>query len=449
MGGSKVKVIRTARDTGERFAVREELLPDQMQPEKNPFVAVDTGQEFQQIIGFGGAFTEASAFLFAHLAPDKQEEVLQAYFHPERGIGYSLGRTHMNSCDFSLGSYSCDDVRGDVELKYFNIERDRRYIIPMIKAALAVKGGPIKMLISPWSPPAWMKTNEQMCHGGKLKEEYRATWALFYAKFIKAYEAAGIPIWALTVQNEPAAKQTWESCLYTAEEERDFVRDYLGPTLAREGLGDKKIFAWDHNRDLLYERAKVIFGDEKAASYVQGMAFHWYSGGHFEEVQKTRAAFPAKQLLFTEGCLEGGMKLGQWDRGEHYARNMIGDFSNGANGWLDWNLLLDLAGGPNHVANFCDAPVAADPVTNRVYYQSSYYYIGHFSKYVKPGARRVKCTATDRRLETVAFKNPDGTVAVIVCNPTDDECPFRLEINGQAGMMSSPGHSITTYLWNA
>ena len=446
--GGKVKVIRTARDTGERFTVKEDLLRAQVQPKKNSSVAVDTGQEFQQIIGFGGAFTEASAFVFAHLEPDKKEEVLYAYFHPEQGIGYSLGRTHMNSCDFSLGSYSCAEVRGDVELKHFNIERDRRFIIPMIKAAQKVKGGPLKMLISPWSPPAWMKTNEQMCYGGKLKDEYRATWALFYAKFIKAYEAAGIPIWALTLQNEPAAKQTWESCLYTAEEERDFIRDYLGPTLAREGLGDKKIFAWDHNRDLLYERAKVILGDEKAASYVNGMAFHWYSGGHFEEVRKTREAFPDKELLFTEGCLEGGMKLGQWDRGERYARDIIGDFTHGANGWLDWNLLLDTAGGPNHVANFCDAPVVADPVANRVYYQSSYYYIGHFSKYVKPGARRVECTSTDQRLEAVAFKNPDQTVVTIVFNPSDEECQFQLQINGHAGMMSSPSHSITTYLWN-
>lgn len=447
--GGKVSVIRTARDTGERFAVHEEFLRDQAQPERDPLVAVDTGQEFQQIIGFGGAFTEAAAFLFAHLSPDKQEEILRAYFHPEDGIGYSLGRTHMNSCDFSLGSYSCAEVRGDAGLKYFNIDRDRRYIIPMIKAAQEMKGGPLKMLISPWSPPAWMKTNEQMCHGGKLKAEYRATWALFYAKFIKAYEAAGVPIWALTVQNEPAAKQTWESCLYTAEEERDFIRDYLGPVLAREGLGDKKIFAWDHNRDSLYERAKVILGDAKAASYVSGMAFHWYSGGHFEEVRKTREAFPEKELLFTEGCLEGGMKLGQWDRGEHYARNMIGDFTNGANGWLDWNLLLDPVGGPNHVANFCDAPVVADPVANRVYYQSSYYYIGHFSKYVKPGARRVQCTSTDRRLAAVAFQNPDRTVATIVFNPTDEECRYQLAVNGRAGMMSSPSHSITTYLWNA
>lgn len=447
--GGKVSVIRTARDTGERFAVHEEFLRDQAQPERDPLVAVDTGQEFQQIIGFGGAFTEAAAFLFAHLSPDKQEEILRAYFHPEDGIGYSLGRTHMNSCDFSLGSYSCAEVRGDAGLKYFNIDRDRRYIIPMIKAAQEMKGGPLKMLISPWSPPAWMKTNEQMCHGGKLKTEYRATWALFYAKFIKAYEAAGVSIWGLTVQNEPAAKQTWESCLYTAEEERDFIRDYLGPVLAREGLGDKKIFAWDHNRDSLYERAKVILGDAKAASYVSGMAFHWYSGGHFEEVRKTREAFPEKELLFTEGCLEGGMKLGQWDRGEHYARNMIGDFTNGANGWLDWNLLLDPAGGPNHVANFCDAPVVADPVANRVYYQSSYYYIGHFSKYVKPGARRVQCTSTDRRLAAVAFQNPDRTVATIVFNPTDEECRYQLAVNGRAGMMSSPSHSITTYLWNA
>ena len=177
-----------------------------------------------------------------------------------------------------------------------------------------------------------------------------------------------------------------------------------------------------------------------------GLAFHWYSGGHFENVRKTREAFPGKYLLFTEGCLENGVKLGQWDRGEHYAHNIIGDFTHGANGWLDWNLLLDLRGGPNHVANFCDAPLVADPVANRVYYQSSYYYIGHFSKYVAPGARRIHCATTDPRLETVAFRNPDHTVVLIVFNPSAEECRFQLVIDGQGAMATSLPHSIVTYL---
>ena len=443
---NKVRVIQTARDTGERFKVNADLLLDQVEPGKVSSVEVDSQQEFQVIYGFGGAFTEAAAYVFAHLEPAKQAQILDAYFHPEQGIGYSFGRVHMNSSDFSLGSYSCDDIVGDVELKYFNIERDKRFVIPMLKAAQKVKGEPLKLLVSTWSPPAWMKTNRRMAEGGKLKDEYRATWALFFAKFIKAYEGEGVPVWGLTVQNEPDATQTWESCRYTAEEERNFIRDYLGPVLLREGLSDKKIIAWDHNRDLLYERAKVILGDEQAARYVWGTAFHWYSGDQFDNVRKTREAFPEKNLIFTEGCLEGGVKLGQWDRGERYAHNIIGDFTHGTNAWVDWNLLLDMNGGPNHVANFCDAPLIADPVSNQVYYQSSYYYIGHFSKFVPPGACRIYCLADDPRLETVAFKNPDGTIATIVFNPTDEQCRFQLKIDGLGAVVDSLPHSIVTYL---
>lgn len=443
---NRVRVIQTARDTGERFTAKTDLLLDQVTPEKIPSVEVDAQQEFQVIYGFGGAFTETAAYVFAHLEPEKQAQILNAYFHPQQGIGYRFGRVHMNSSDFSLGSYSCDDIVSDVELKYFNIERDKRFVLPLLKAAQKVKGEPLKLLVSTWSPPAWMKTNRRMAEGGKLKAEYRETWALFFAKFIKAYEGEGVPVWGLTVQNEPDATQTWESCRFTAEEERNFIRDYLGPVLIREGLSDKKIMAWDHNRDLLYERAKVILGDEETAKYVWGMAFHWYSAEQFGNVRKTREAFPEKNLIFTEGCLEGGVKLGQWDRGEHYAHNIIGDLTHGANAWLDWNLLVDPSGGPNHVANFCDAPIVADPVTNQVYYQSSYYYIGHFSKFVQPGACRIHCRADEPRLETVAFKNPDGTIATVVFNPTDEQCRFQLKIGGRGTVVDSLPHSIVTYL---
>ncbi len=445
---NKVKVIQTAKDTGDRLSPKADLCLEDAQYENMSVVEVDVRQEFQEIIGFGGAFTEASAFIFAHMEPEKQREIVNAYFHPKEGIGYNFGRIPMNSCDFSLGSYSCDDIAGDVELKYFNIERDKIFIIPLVKEAIKVRGEPLNILISPWSPPGWMKTNRRMTHGGEVKEEYRATWALFYARFIKAYESEGIPIWGLTVQNEPDATQIWESCRFTPEAERDFIRDYLGPILAREGLSNKKIMAWDHNRDLVYERAKVILSDYKAASYVWGLGFHWYSGDQFENLMKTRAAFPDKYLMFTEGCIENGVRLGQWDRGEQYAHNMIGDLIHGANGWIDWNLLLDTNGGPNHVANFCDAPIIVDPVTNHVYYQSSYYYIGHFSKYIQPGARRVQCFSSNKRLATVAFKNPDHSVVTIIFNPSADNCRYQLRINGKSTPINVLSHSIVTYLWN-
>lgn len=447
---NRIQVIQSAKDTEDRLSQKADLFLDQDNPEylsDLPIVEVHPELKFQEFFGFGGAFTEAAAYVYAHMEPEKQEEIVNAYFHPEQGIGYVWGRTHMNSCDFSLGNYSCDDIAGDVELKYFNIERDQRFIIPMIKAAMRVKGGPINLFISPWSPPGWMKTNMQMNQGGKLKEEYKKTWALFYAKFIKAYEEEGIPIWGLTVQNEPDATQTWDSCRYTAEEERDFIGEYLGPTLAREGLSTRKIIAWDHNRDLLYERAKVLLSSENAAKYIWGMGFHWYSGDQFENLTKTHKAFPNKHLIFTEGCLENGVKLGQWDRGELYAHNIIGDLTHWTNAWVDWNLLLDTNGGPNHVANFCDAPIIADPVTNEVHYQSSYYYIGHFSKYISPGAIRVGCASTENQLEAVAFQNPNGRIITVILNTTDQENSFKFRINKKSVGITSLPHSILTLVF--
>ena len=165
------------------------------------------------------------------------------------------------------------------------------------------------------------------------------------------------------MQNEPAAKQTWESCLYTAEEERDFVRDHLGPALHAAGHADVKLLVWDHNRDLLVERATPIYADAEAARYVWGAALHWYVSEDFTQSSALHAAFPDKHILFTEGCWEGGVKLGQWDRGERYSRNMIGDLRNWVCGWIDWNMVLDTRGGPNHVGNWCDAPVLVDAET--------------------------------------------------------------------------------------
>ena len=243
--------------------------------ETQPCVFVDPTKSYQTFLGIGGALTDASAETFAKLPKDKQQELLQAYYNPLKGIGYTLARTNIHSCDFSSGSYTYV-ADGDKELKTFSVAHDRQFRIPFIKQAMAAAGGKLTLFASPWSPPAWMKDNNDMLHGGKLKPEYYQTWANYIAKFIKTYEQEGIPIWGLTIQNEPMARQTWESCVYTAEEERDFLKKNLGPTLAKEGLGSRKIIAWDHNRDLVYQRATTLLSDPAAAKYAWGIGFHWY-----------------------------------------------------------------------------------------------------------------------------------------------------------------------------
>jgi len=296
-----------------------------------------------------------------------------------------------------------------------------------------------------------MKTTNNMLHGGKLKPEFYQSWATYFTKFIKAYQQEGIPIWGITIQNEPMATQTWESCIYSAEEERDFLKNFLGPTMKKEGLGDKKIIAWDHNRDLVYQRAKTILSDPNAAKYVWGIGFHWYepwSGGEpmFDNIKLVHETFPEKNLIFTEGCADSydAAKVKDWRLGELYGRSMINDFNGGAVGWTDWNVLLDETGGPNHVGNFCFAPVHADTKTGEITYTNSYYYIGHFSKFVRPGARRVASSPSRSQLLSTAFVNTDGKLSVVVMNKSDKAVNYFLWLDGQAAEVNTPPHSIQT-----
>jgi len=292
-----------------------------------------------------------------------------------------------------------------------------------------------------------MKTNGMMNNGGKLKPEYRQAWADYYVRYIQEYGQEGIPIWGLTVQNEPEATQTWDSCIYTGEEERDFVRDYLGPTLHDAGLGKVKVIVWDHNRDRLFERAKAVLDDPKAAHYVWGVGFHWYCGDHFDNVQLTHDAYPDKHLIFTEGCQEAGPHLGSWDTGERYAHSIINDLNRWTEAWVDWNMVLDETGGPNHVGNFCSAPIIADTQAGEIRYQSSYYYIGHFSRFIRPGARRVACAKTLDSLEASAFLNVDGTVAVVVLNRTEKAFDFVLKSQGLQAKASVLARGIKTFVF--
>lgn len=409
-------------------------------------VWVDPSRRFQSIEGFGGAFTEAAAITWHKLGAEQRDELLRGYFDPAQGHGYTLCRVHMNSCDFALGNYAHVDTPGDLELNSFSIDRDRQALLPFIQAAMHMAGRPIKLLASPWSPPGWMKSNGQMNQGGRLLPQFRQAWARCYVRFIEAYEAEGVPIWGVSVQNEPAATQRWDSCLYSAEEERDFVRDHLGPELAKAGLDHVKIVIWDHNRDGLVERASVVYADAEAARFIWGTGFHWYGEDHFDQVQLAHDAWPDKQLLFTEGCQEGGPHTGSWDLGERYARSMINDLNRWTVGWIDWNLLLDDSGGPNHVGNLCSAPVLADRTSGALLHQSSYWYIGHFARFIKPGARRVLCATSQQAIEATALVNPDGSLVSVVLNRSEESLSFVLATAERRVVVELPARSIATLL---
>ena len=451
----QVKVYTTERDSDNRLAFAGAFdFEEAGQPfETEICVFADPSVTFQSFLGIGAAITDAAAETFYKLPADRQKEIMAAFFSREKGIGYSLLRTNMNSCDFSSGSYTYVK-ENDAALESFSVDVDKKYKLPMIRLAMETAETSLPLFISPWSPPAWMKDNNNMLQGGKLKPEFYQSWANYYVKYIKSIEKEGVPVWGLSIQNEPMARQKWESCINTAEEDRDFLIRHLVPTLQKEGLADKKVILWDHNRDLIYQRAQTYMADPAVRKYAWGIGFHWYedwSGGvpMFENVRRVHEAFPDMNLLFTEGCAESfdAGRYDAWVLGEEYGRSMIHDFNNGTVGWTDWNILLDETGGPNHVGNFCFAPLHGDTQTGKLTYTNSYYYIGHFSKFIRPGAKRIAVTPSRSQLLATGFINTDGSVVVVVMNESEINTSYKLWVKGKAVNLSSPSHSIMTMVF--
>lgn len=437
----KIKAIKTVKGKTP-FAKDSEIETVFDKNIESPLITLHPDIEYQEIKGFGGAFTEAAAVTLKKLSKENQKKIIELYFDENSGIGYNFGRVHMNSCDFSEGNYACTE-ENDNTLETFNIERDKKAIIPMIKNAMEYSKD-LEIFVSPWSPPAYMKTNGEMNHGGKLKEEYFELWAEHFVKFINAYRSEGINVTTASVQNEAKAVQKWDSCVYTAEEERDFVKNYLGKKMVNNNI---KLLFWDHNKERVVERARVMLDDKDAAKYIGGIAFHWYSGDHFEQLEMAHKLYPDVDLVFSEGCYE--YSLGESDTvkiGEKYAHDMIGNFNNYCNIFCDWNLLLDEKGGPNHVGNFCDAPIMADTKNDKVYIHDSYYYIGHFSKYIQKGAKRIGSSKWSDVLDTVSFKNPDGEIVTVVLNRSDKDEDFSIFIGTERADCKAEAHSIATYI---
>lgn len=404
--------------------------------------------EYQTFEGFGGAITEAAGYTFSKMSDSNKNEILSAYFG-KKGNCYNLVRTHIDSSDFSLGVYSALNDPNDVEFKTFTLERDEEYIMPLLRAAQNTAGETLDLLLSPWSPPAFMKTNEKKTEGGKLKPEYRQFWAEYICEYIKQYRNKGFGVKSITVQNEPNAKQKWDSCLYNSQEEKEFLRDYLHPALVKNKLEDIEVNIWDHNKERMFERACEII-DQETDKMVQGIAFHWYTGDHFEAIDLVRQKFPDKKLIFTEGCVEysrfGG--AGQLVNAQMYAHDIIGNINAGMNAFIDWNIILDEKGGPNHVENYCDAPVMCDTVNNKVEKKLSYSYIGHFSRYIKPGAKRIAFSKYTDKLEITSIKNPNGDIVSVFMNREEKDIPVSVRISGQVVNITIPARSIATTIIN-
>ncbi len=403
---------------------------------------------YQTVLGFGGAFTESAAYCYSTLNEEEKQRVIAAYFS-EEGLAYRLCRTHINSCDFSLDRYVYVED-GDTTLESFSIQRDKQYIIPFIKDALAYTGEDMMLFASPWSAPAWMKTNDSVVGGGKIKPEYLALWAEYYCKYIHAFAKEGISISAISVQNEPKAIQPWESCEFSAEDEGVFVRDYLVPALEKNGLSHIKILIWDHNKERVYDRARDTFSVPGVREKVWGIGFHWYSGHHYEGVGMCQKMFPEKMLIESEYCKVLDPRYENFGADENplsYAEEIHGNFVNGMHGSVDWNLLLDRKGGPCHDrTSGCRAPLMVDTERGTFTFTNLYYNIYHFAHFIKVGAVRVGASTYDDQVMISAFQNPDGTIVAVVVNRCDAEAEAHLRLGSYVADCQLPPKSVSSFV---
>ncbi|KAE9324941.1 putative glucosylceramidase 4 [Phytophthora rubi] len=455
LSSGQAGVYRTTRD-GERF--RYETATFVAGSSADADLTIDASTTYQTIIGFGGAFTDAAAINVYKMDSTTQKMILDAYYSTD-GTQYTTGRIPISSTDFSTSIYSYDAIVDDFDMSDFSIDGDKTsgtHKLDLIHRVLDMTERKLSIFASSWAPPVWMtKENSTLnCHmKGSPGETYWKALALYYSKFITAYEKEGISIWAMTTQNEPSEPaiklNSWQSLRFTATTERDFIKKDLGPRMKADHPNLKLIIMDDNKSNLLSWLAALE--DDEAAQYVDGVGIHWYSdadfplgiGGSFSDLTTFHTKYPNVFMLGTEAC-EGyipdwvvtstgaGVKLGDfnigWWRAHNYAKDIINDLTSFVSGWTDWNLVLDTNGGPNWAKNYVDAPIIVDETNgNEIYKQPMYYVMGHFSKFLTPGSVRLKFTAASgskSRLSDVdwtAFLTPEGQYVAILFNKGDGE----------------------------
>ena len=442
--GKKVKIFASSANSKEMLVEQPDITFQQDFETENLLINIYPEFKYQQVLGFGAAFTESSAVNFSLLSPDLQQKLIELYFG-KSSIGLNFCRTHINACDYSVSEYTYVED-GDVDLKTFNIDRERKDIIPMIKAAR--KANPeLWLFASPWSPPAWMKDNKTVLHGGRLLPEYYKTWAKYFSLYLNEYKKEGIDFFGVTIQNEAKAVQTWESCVWTGKEEGEFAVNFLRPILDKTGFSDVKIMIWDHNKERVMERARESLSVPGAKKAIWGIAHHWYSGDHFDNLRMTHELFPGKPLLATENS-GGGSIIGAtnwWNVVERYAKETIGDFNNFTTAVVTWNMLLDQNGGPvNNRSLGAGAPVVVDTVKRDFTLTSTFYAYGHFSKFIKRGAVRIGSSTYNDAVKVVAFSNPNGDIVVVVLNTTEQDATPKIRLDDCTAEFKMPAKSLQT-----
>ena len=446
--GKNVKVFLSMDSVNEMLVRQQDIVFNQDFETENRLICIYPEFQYQTILGFGAAFTESSAYNFSLLSPDLQQQVTELYFG-KSGIGFNFCRTHINSSDYSLEDYVYVED-GDVDLKTFSIDRERKEIVPMIKMALKVNPD-IWLFASPWSPPAWMKDNKSVIQGGRLLPEYYQTWATYFSRYLEAYKKEGIDFFGVTIQNEAKAVQTWESCIWTGEEEGIFAANYLRPTLDKHGFDEAKIMIWDHNKERVMERAResmTVPGAEKA---IWGIAHHWYSGDHFDNLRLAHELYPDKVLVATENS-GGGSIIGTenwWNLVERYAKETIMDFNNFTSAIVAWNMILDLDGRPVHNRGTGgSSPIVLDAENREFIVTSTYYTNGHFSKFIKRGAVRIGSSTYSDAIKAAAFLNPDGEIIVVILNTNTNErnTATKIRLNNCTADFDMPGKSLLTLI---
>jgi glucosylceramidase len=406
-------------------------------------VTVDASQRFQSVLGFGGAFTDASCYLLSRMDAEQRRKLLNEFFGQD-GLGLSMGRTCMGASDYSRTAYSYDDATApDPELKHFSIAHDRSYILPVLREALSVQ--PELFLFStPWSPPGWMKAGGSLL-GGSMRKQYFAAYAQYFVKFLEGYKAEGVPIRAVTTQNEVDTDQDGRmpAALWGQEYEMGFIKGFLGPALRSANL-DTKIWLLDHNYDL-WGRALDMLSDPEVFKYVDGVAWHGYVGEP-DAMTRVHNSFPTKNAYWTEG----GPDYTAPDYATDWAK-WAGTYAQILKNWarciVAWNLVLDEKGRPNIGPFNCGGMVTLDSKTQKLSRSGQYWAFAHYAKMVRRGAQVIATSSDDAGVEHVAFANPDSGNVLVLTNAGDErrvECRFE----GRVLPLTLARNSVLTVTWN-
>jgi len=523
-GTTEILVTTEAGDT----LARQENVPFQTGQASGAVVRVFPERTKQTIIGIGSSFTESSAYVLAHLEPARRRELMEEIYGSQ-GANFSLARTHIGACDFSVeGRYSYADVPGDAALEHFSIEPDRAGfdpaqhpgikdpgydLLPMIQEALAIKAGQVdsalRIVGSAWTAPPWMKDiedwyiamspeNNWQGTGGSLKPEYVGVYSDYILRYLDAYDAEGVTLWGLTPVNEPHGNSgQWESMNFSPESQRDFVRDHLGPDLQASRHADTRLLVFDQNRDGMEHWADVLFADAQAAPFLHGIAIHWYSSTfkvYEAAMDRVHARYPGFSIVHTEGCIDDlgkdapegikdplRFKESGWFQNDsfwwnptctdwaytspwigeqvadhpvytpvhRYARDIIVGLDHWLTGWIDWNIVLDQRGGPNHVGNFCGAPIMIDTRSAEVYFTPIYHVLAQLSRTIRPGDVAVQTQTTaeglaDDTLHACATLNDEQVVSVQLLNTSKDALTVSVQIGEKFAELRVPANAVQT-----